>query len=376
MFRFMIGISGISGILAAPATLLAVISAAVPPANPAAAPSQRAFIGVTCVRATSCWAVGEQTTSGVTRPLIEHWNGRKWSLKASPTVPGSTGTSLSAVSCPALRNCWAVGGAAIGSTKEEPIAERWNGRKWSLTVLPEPAGLAAEVLFGVWCPAATRCWAVGSAAKRQGVPSRPLAEHWTGKKWSVVATRARGLNLLGVFCRWDTNCWAVGSGFQRGLAEHWNGHRWSVAGTPSTGGGLASVSCPGRECVATGDSGFPSALAERWNGRKWSLMRTAPLPQGHLSILRGVSCATLINCVAVGSDNARTLIEAWRGSKWARVRSPNPAISKSAELSAVFCLSPGACWAVGGSAKQQNTGPDSTLAERWNGRRWSIVPTP
>jgi hypothetical protein len=363
--------------LAAPAALLAVMAAAVPPAGPAVTPGKRAFNGVTCPRATSCWAVGDETASGVTRTLIEHWNGAKWSLTVSPSVPGSSDTFLSGVSCSARPDCWAVGSAAIGSAKQEPIAEHWNGRKWSLAVLPEPAGLATDVLFGVWCPAATRCWAVGSAAPKQGVPSRPMAEHWTGKKWSVVATRAAGgLNLTGVFCRRDTDCWAVGAGDLGGLAEHWNGRRWSAAATPSTGGGLAGVWCPGRDCFATGDSGFPSAIAERWNGRKWSLTPTAPLRPGTLSILTGVSCATPTNCVAVGNGNVQTLAEAWRGSKWVKVKSPNPAGAKAAELRAVFCLSLAACWAVGGSTKQQATSPDSTLAEHWNGTRWSIVPTP
>jgi len=89
-----------------------------------------------------------------------------------------------------------------------------------------------------------------------------------------------------------------------------------------------------------------------------------------------VSCATSINCFAVGVANVRTLIEHWRGSKWVRVKSPNPAVAKSAALRSVFCLSPRACWAVGASVKQEVTGPDSTLAEHWNGRRWSIVRTP
>ncbi len=364
--------------LAAPAALLAVISAAAPPAEPAAAPSGRVLSGVTCPRATSCWAVGDQTASGVTRTLIEHWNGTKWSLKASPSVAGSADTFLSGVSCSARLNCWAVGGATLGSTRQEPIAEHWNGRKWSLAVLPEPAGLAADGLAGVWCPGATRCWAAGSAARRVGAALRPLAEHWTGKKWSVVATRASGgfSDLGGVFCRRDTNCWAVGGGAVGGLAEHWNGRRWSVAATPPTGGGLSGVWCPGTDCFATGNSGYPTAIAELWNGKKWSGTLTAPLPPGTLSALPAVSCATSINCFAVGVENVQTLIEHWRGSKWVQVKSPNPAGAASTALRAVFCLSPGACWAVGVSAKQEVTGPDSTLAEHWNGTRWSIVRTP
>jgi hypothetical protein len=238
-----------------------------------------------------------------------------------------------AVSCSARLNCWAVGSATLGSTKQEPIAEHWNGRKWSLTVLPEPARQTADVLFGVWCPGGTRCWAVGSAARRVGVPSRPLAEHWTGRKWTVAAT-------------------------------------------PSTGGGLGGVWCPGKGCLATGNGGFPSAIAERWNGKKWSLTQTASLPSGAISGLPSVSCATSINCFAVGLVNTKTLIERWRGSKWARVKNPIPVGAKSSALRSVFCLPQGACWAVGESAEQASGGKDRTLVEHWNGRRWSIVRTP
>ena len=367
--------------LAVPAAILAVIAAAAPPAKQAAARSDRALIGVTCPRTTSCWAVGYQTASGVTRTLIEHWNGRKWSVKASPSVAGSADALLRGVSCLARLNCWAVGSAALRSTRLEPVAEHWNGRRWSLTVLPEPAGLAADDLWGVWCPGAAGCWAVGSAARRVDAARRPLAEHWNGRKWSVVPTRAAGgfSDLLGVFCRRDTNCWAVGAGGSAaggGLAEHWNGRKWSVAATPSTGGGLDSVWCPGTNCFATGNSGVPNAIAERWSGRKWSLTPTAPLPVGAGSTLPGASCATSANCFAVGFVNVHALIEHWQGSKWVRVKSPDPAGAGSAELQRVFCLSPRSCWAVGASDKHPFLGPASTLAEHWNGRRWSIVPTP
>ena len=365
--------------LAVPAAMLAVISATARPAGSAAEAHGRVFNGVACPRVTSCWAVGQQTASGVTRSLIEHWNGRKWSEKASPSVAGSAETFLSEVSCSERLNCWAVGGASLGTRRQEPIAEHWNGRKWSLTVLPEPAGMAADGLAGVWCADPAGCWAVGSAARSAGGASpRPLAEHWNGRRWSVVATRASGSfgHLVGVFCRRDADCWAVGGVAAGGLAEHWNGRRWSLAATPSTGGFLASVWCPGAECLATGDSGYPSAIVERWNGRKWSLTPTAPLPPGTSSDLLGLTCATAFNCFGVGIENTQTLIEHWRGSKWARVKTPNPARAALAELRAVSCPSPAACWAVGSTGTQGFTGRGSTLAEHWNGRRWSIVRTP
>jgi hypothetical protein len=377
--------------LAVPAVLLAVLAAA-PSAGsattPAASPGQppeRSLVGVACPRNISCWAVGNQVASRVTRTLIEHWNGRKWSLSASPSVRGSSGTFLSGVSCSGRLNCWAVGDATLRSAKQEPIAEHWNGRKWSLTVLPEPAGLAADSLLGIWCPGPPRCWAVGIAERRLGAARlQPLAEHWNGRNWSVVPAPASGSfsDLLAVFCRRDTNCWAVGVGATGGLAEHWNGRRWSFVATPATRGGLQGVWCPSTDCFAAGTSSgpnpgsAPSTVAERWDGRRWSITPTAPLPNVFLRILQGVSCATSVNCFTVGLVGVHALIEHWQGSKWVRVKSPSPAGEQSAELHGVFCLSPAACWAVGASAKIAFTGPYRTLAEHWNGRRWSIVPSP
>ena len=353
--------------------LLAVTPAAHPHARSVATPISRDLLGVTCPRINSCWAVGNQIPSTVPRTLIEHWNGTKWSLKASPSVPGSAATVLNGVSCPARLDCWAVGSATLSSTRQEPIAEHWNGSIWSLRVLPEPTGLVADELRSVWCPGTTRCWAVGFASRKLGGPPRPLAEHWTGRKWSVVPTRAAGSfsNLNGVFCRRDINCWAVGAGSKPfgALAEHWNGRRWSVVATPAgTGGGLLSVWCPGTDCFAVGLDGFPATMAQRWNGTKWSLTKTAPLPQGTISQLLGVSCPTSASCFAGGSANKRTLIEHWQGSKWVLAKNPNLA----GELQSMFCLSRSSCWAVGVST---SAGP-GTLAEHWNGTRWTIVATP
>ena len=379
-------------LFAVPAALVAVLAVTTPAvsaATPAASPGQppgRVLVGVACPRQTSCWAVGAQTASSVARTLIEHWNGRKWSLSASPSVTGSPGTFLRSVSCSGRLNCWGVGEATLGSGKQEPIAEHWNGRKWTLSVLPEPAGLAADSMSGIWCPGPARCWAVGSAARRvDAARGQPLVEHWTGRKWSLVPAPAEGnfSNLLAVFCHRDTNCWAVGVGATGGLAEHWNGRRWSIAATPSTGGGLQGVWCPGTDCFAAGASvgpdpgSAPMTLAERWDGAKWSIAPTAPLPQAFLRILQGVSCATPVNCFTVGLVGVHALIERWQGSKWVRLKNQNPAGAQSAELHGVFCVSRTACWAVGASAaKMAFFGPDSALVERWNGKRWSVVPTP
>src|SRR5262249_11887349 len=88
----------------------------------------------------------------------------------------------------------------------------------------------------------------------------------------------------------------------------------------------------------------------------------------------GVACTGPSTCTAVGArtDSAgnpvATLAERWNGVKWRIVPSPNPATGGG--FRAVSCSAPSACTAVGAS----NSG--TTLAERWNGTRWTIQPTP
>ena len=53
------------------------------------------FNGVSCASPQSCVAVG----SGFNGPLIERWNGTKWSIATSPAPPTGNGAELDAVSC-------------------------------------------------------------------------------------------------------------------------------------------------------------------------------------------------------------------------------------------------------------------------------------
>jgi hypothetical protein len=63
-----------------------------------------------------------------------------------------------------------------------------------------------------------------------------------------------------------------------------------------------------------------------------------------------------------------TLTERWNGQKWTVVPSPNPAGITSDYLYGVSTLSATAAWATGydfGSS-------DQALAETWNGQKWQI----
>lgn len=206
----------------------------------------------------------------------------------------------------------------------------------------------------------------------------------TGSAWTVQATPdpggTGGTNTLnGVACPSAANCVAVGSyanssGTGGGpIIARWNGRRWKLASTQPPGSVLNAVSCSSAAaCTAVGNNSRGFALAERWNGQRWVVQRP-PAPSGAPgAILTAVSCPSAADCMAVGSYPSSSfrktlaLAERWNGTRWAIEPTPHPA--KNA-LVAVSCTSASACTAVGSAGQ-------APLAERWNGTRWSVQSVP
>lgn len=114
-------------------------------------------------------------------------------------------------------------------------------------------------------------------------------------------------------------------------------------------------------------------FAESFNGASWRVLPTpAPGPLG--SGLYHVSCGATARCMAVGGflttgpGGPRAFAEAWNGSVWALLTVPthSPAFS---DLYGVSCVTASACMAAG------ERFPQLTLADRWNGTSWQVVPT-
>ena len=263
---------------------------------------------------------------------------------------------------------------------------------WSIQPTPQPpAGTySPSKLRGVSCPSSSVCIAVGNRSVAGN--GLPLAERWNGTSWSIESIEPTP-NLLsggltGVSCASPTACSAVGSynttaGNQLTLAARWNGISWSMQRTPNPAGAtyseLFGVSCASPiACTAVGDYRNDErqqlALVERWNGISWSIQPT-PNPAGAtISELNGVSCASK-TCTAVGGGTPGplgqlTLAERWNGARWSIQPTPNPAGSTGSLLYGVSCASTDRrCTAVGSYNYRQ-------LVERWNGKRWSVRRTP
>src|SRR5262249_7248558 len=302
---------------------------------------------------------------------------RGWSVTPSPNPVSPTG-QLNWVSCPAANSCVAVGTYVKSSGAGVTLAEQWNGTTWRIQPVPSPPGPAWSALLGVSGVSPSACEAVGATVSRSRT-WRVLAERWNGTRWQIQPAPSSGSSyLVGVSCTSPTACTAVGGSAPgtpgKALAERWDGSRWRVQPTPSPAGALlAGLAGPAPSALtAVGGSGG-GTLAERWNGTTWSTQAAPNPPQGG-GFLNGVTCLSSSACTAVGNSNAGNLAERWNGTSWQIQPTANPAGAQFTFLNAVACASASACIAAG--AYQDSSGAIQGLAERWDGTRWAIQPTP
>lgn len=369
--------------------------------------------GVACISAASCLAVGyEVAASGDVVPLAEWWNGTSWIEQSVPTEAGSAAAGFFAVSCSPDGACTAAGEYDASSGASVPLVEQWSSAAgWSIGTGAEPAGALDAGLFGVSCPAAGACVAVGSYENAAGT-ELPLAESESGGTWTVASVPspagAETNDLPGVSCAKRTSCVAVGytvssSGTDSPLADAWNGSSWTaLAPAEPTGthnAQLLSISCVSADaCTAAGDyagaSGSGEPLAEGWNATVWTVQSTiAPAEEsasispnsgsssGSSSGFAAVSCGSASSCSAVGSQASElppvvTLAERWNGTSWLLEATPDLPGAIGTNTAGVSCATADFCAAVGFA--EHGGGPTVPFIESWNGHTWSLraVPVP
>jgi len=342
----------------------------------------RGALALACLLALPCGIASAAGTSG-------------WSVQRLP-VPSSAITSP--LSCSSSAACTAVAAYYPFPSSDEDVldAVRWNGRGWSREVMARPAGASTVLVSGISCPSESWCVTVGgSTTGNPPGPYVPLVERWNGAAWSVepIPAPARpGLSsrLTSVSCTSPLACTAVGESVSRNprrpttpLVERWNGTTWSTE--HATGGPLISVSCTSSlACTAVGDTAS-QGLAEGWNGSRWSIEpnphpRRFGGPDGD-NELSSVSCASRDACVAVGVSSwgtvlnsvRVTLAEQWNGSRWSVQPTPNPI--QLDQLNSVSCWSSRSCVAVGDYTNHAGTAT-LPLVELWRGGRWSVLQAP
>lgn len=339
--------------------------------------------GVSCTSGTACTAVGSSGpllvwlgSGGTGRPfaakaqrfaatapntttLAERWDGAHWRIERTPNPTGSSNSSLNGVACSSRRACTAVGSALAGKVFV-PLAERWNGSRWSVERVPRPPRGKNSELLGVSCPTLRACIAVGDYETSSNVLSG-FAERWNGSRWRLAGVVRPGASafLDSVSCSSARQCTAVG-GYKIAtttlpLAERWTAGRWRKQHTPGTGS-LFGVSCPAStQCTAVGNQpsgqqGESAVLAMRWKGGRWKT-QSAPEPLGSTQgFLLGVSCPTVTSCAAAGwayLTKVVTVADHWNGTSWRLELTPNPTGSLGSSFTGVWCGAHSACRASG-----------------------------
>jgi hypothetical protein len=253
--------------------------------------------------------------------ISETWNGTSWIL-----FPIVTGQAVTGVSCLNANFCMST-----GYDKDGTLAEKWNGTSWSIVASPtNPTSVELEP-SAVSCPTVTMCVAVGTNYNDGNYTHSGLAEIWTGTDWVLypISSPNGDTSLTGVSCSGVSTCMAVGyDGIA--LSELWTGTSWHMEAVPplpsGSNGNLNDVSCISASfCNAVGYfSVVPGppyyALSESWNGTNWTVVPT-PDPIGTFySVLQGISCTAIQVCSTVGS---------WYGGNASRSTTPTETLVES-----------------------------------------------
>jgi hypothetical protein len=266
---------------------------------------------------------------------------------------------LNAVGARTGTDAWAVGNF-LGPNDDDGqvmLAEHWNGTAWSQVPTPNVVRFD-EKLNAVSPAAANDVWAVGSTNRTGFAHTDPLAAHWNGTSWTIVATpvttgSAKSI-LFGVANLGGGNAWAVGrSAANRALVEHWNGSAWTIVATPD----------PVAPAGSTFSGSTLTAVSARAANDIWAV--------GNFSAARGTT------------SNSFTLTMHWNGSAWVIVPSPDPATSSPVNgvrqtLNGVVEISRGDAWAVGNTIDTVSGSflPDKPIAMHFNGTAWQVATLP
>jgi hypothetical protein len=210
--------------------------------------------------------------------------------------------SLDSVVSTGRNNAWAFGGSdVVGLASGTPVAEHWNGRSWRVVALP--SGLTGSIAAAS-APAANDVWAVGG--------ERGFVLHYNGSTWSVARRWKHLLEPTEITAFSPTDVWVFGDPG----TWHLHGRTWTkvtgLAGSIQS----ASALSPHDIWAVAGSAG----ILLRYNGRSWSRVRS--------KALTGLQFGELL-AVAPGNvwvDGGPFLLHL-KGTAWTRVRFPSWPVS-------------------------------------------------
>jgi hypothetical protein len=311
-----------------------------------------------------------------------------WKLISSPN-PGNDSNFLAGVAAASSNDVWAVGNFQTNGAVQT-LTEHWQGNKWSVVPSPSPGSktfpIAAQLNAVAHIPGTQDdFWAVGEYFSTYW---HTLIIRWDDSQWTVVPSPNVGQEsnyLKAITVISEKDAWAVGSVFDGNntitLTEHWNGKQWSIVPSPNTAttfSTLVAVSARSSTDIWAVGSAVGITLIEHWNGKNWSIVPSPATGAGSaLSAVSSVPDSKQLWATGYyfppSSGNPATLIERWNGKSWSIVPSPNPGAGFNV-LQGITAISATNVWAVGDYSPGEI--PIIALVEHWNGKSWSVVSVP
>jgi hypothetical protein len=280
------------------------------------------------VSTTSAFAVGQYYSGASYHTLAEYFDGKSWRVQYSPTITPHDNL-LAAVAASSSSNAWAVGDYVSGSLRSHrTLIEHFNGMRWSIVASPNVGG-GNNFLTGVAIVPGTngtQAWAVGSYAAHGR--TWPLVQRLNNGTWRIVTAPSgtRGGTLHGVVALSRTAAFAVGSQgaasgsatIQRTLVERWGGMAWRTVASSNQGtrdNVLSAVSSVGTRVIAVGrfrSGSHNQTLVERLRRGTFSLVGSGnPNPNGNDLLLGAAIGGQAVWAVGLYYDGSadKTLIE-------------------------------------------------------------------
>jgi len=316
--------------------------------------------GISCPSAMTCFAVGSTQGVGSSEPgqaILEETSnaGATW-VSLSGAASGTV--ALSAIACPDVDHCVAVGGDYGNSTStQEALYTTDGGATWN-----ESAPLVADnLLTSVWCLNDDDCWVT------EGDNSSTTQVEFTtdsGTTWSASDTieppvaGTTNLGLDNIVCPTASECLADGSGtywdndvpypvpvtYPVLLSSTDGGMTWQEQSLPSSvsAGPIACLSPS--DCLTTFGTLTTSDSGVTWNISSVTVPGINTTPEA-------ISCPSSLQCIAVGSGeitagaDTAVYVTDDGGETW----SIQPVVVTAPEvnLQAVSCPTTALCWAAG-----------------------------
>jgi hypothetical protein len=230
--------------------------------SPSPGALQNILYGVAAISDSDVWAVGaQQDSAGLWHTLTEHWDGSAWSV-VNAVDAGANGNHLYAVKALASNNVYAVGQQAGAAFPNQSLIEHWNGRAWS--VVASPADAASALPLGVTATA-TSLTTVGEQ-ETDTAPYTTYVTQGAPGALSIQTTPNAGAgenDLFAAATAADGSTWAVGwdinttSGNHDPLILQGINGVWSLVSSPGfpagSDSGLAAITAiPGGGLWAVG----------------------------------------------------------------------------------------------------------------------------